>query len=176
MTWIFLWDTAPSKIFVWDSEVSSVWVWDTKVRPTEITDIITTNAYTNNHSNHTYYYGVKFTALKSWTITKVGFYTWDSFSWSLKIGKWNYYAGMTDTATFSLSWVNWEYTLGTPYSITAGNGYVVCFQNNWYNYYPTSVSYPSTWDAVQYDYGIISSWSSQQTTIWNIVSLTIKPS
>lgn len=34
MTWIFLWDTAPSKIFVWDTQVSKVFVWDTKVRPT----------------------------------------------------------------------------------------------------------------------------------------------
>lgn len=33
MTWIFLWDSEPSKIFVGDTEVSSVWVWDTKVRP-----------------------------------------------------------------------------------------------------------------------------------------------
>lgn len=33
MTWIFLWDTAPSKIFVWDSQVSKVFVWDTQVRP-----------------------------------------------------------------------------------------------------------------------------------------------
>lgn len=36
--WIFLWDTAPSKIFVWDSEVGSVWVWDNKVWPTVQTD------------------------------------------------------------------------------------------------------------------------------------------
>jgi hypothetical protein len=34
MTWIFLWDSAPSKVFVWDSEVSKVFVGDTKVRPT----------------------------------------------------------------------------------------------------------------------------------------------
>ena len=32
--WIFLWDTAPSKIFIGSSEVASVWAWDTKVRPT----------------------------------------------------------------------------------------------------------------------------------------------
>ena len=31
--WIFLWDTAPSKIFVGDNEVSKVFVWDTQVRP-----------------------------------------------------------------------------------------------------------------------------------------------
>lgn len=33
--WIFLWDTAPSKIFVGSSEVASVWAWDIKVRPNE---------------------------------------------------------------------------------------------------------------------------------------------
>lgn len=36
MVWIFIWDTAPSKIFVWWSEVASVWAWDTKVRPSII--------------------------------------------------------------------------------------------------------------------------------------------
>lgn len=36
MVWIFIWDTAPSKIYVWWSEVASVWAWDTKVRPTYI--------------------------------------------------------------------------------------------------------------------------------------------
>lgn len=34
MTWIFLGDTAPSKIFVGDTQVSKVFVWDTQVRPT----------------------------------------------------------------------------------------------------------------------------------------------
>lgn len=31
--WVFIWDSAPSKIFVWDTEVSKVFVGDTKVRP-----------------------------------------------------------------------------------------------------------------------------------------------
>jgi hypothetical protein len=31
--WVFIWDSAPSKIFVWDSEVSKVFVGDTQVRP-----------------------------------------------------------------------------------------------------------------------------------------------
>lgn len=31
--WIFIGDTAPSKIFVWDTQVSKVFVWDTQVRP-----------------------------------------------------------------------------------------------------------------------------------------------
>lgn len=39
MTWIFLWDTAPSKIFIWDTQVSKVFVWDTQVRPTTPTHL-----------------------------------------------------------------------------------------------------------------------------------------
>lgn len=31
--WIFLWDSAPSKIFVGDTPISKVFVWDTQVRP-----------------------------------------------------------------------------------------------------------------------------------------------
>lgn len=34
MTWIFLWDSAPSKIFIGDTQVSKVFMWDTQVRPT----------------------------------------------------------------------------------------------------------------------------------------------
>lgn len=31
--WLFIWDSAPSKIFVWDSEVSKVFVGSTQIRP-----------------------------------------------------------------------------------------------------------------------------------------------
>lgn len=34
MTWIFIWNTAPTKIFVWWQQASKVFVWDTQVRPT----------------------------------------------------------------------------------------------------------------------------------------------
>ena len=34
MTWIFVWDTNPSKIYVGDTQVSKVFVGDTQVRPT----------------------------------------------------------------------------------------------------------------------------------------------
>ena len=34
MTWIFIWNTAPTKIFVWWQQVSKVFAWDTQIRPT----------------------------------------------------------------------------------------------------------------------------------------------
>jgi hypothetical protein len=50
MTWIFLWDTAPSKIFVWDSQVSKVFVWDTQVWPTGLAERPNVDSYTLSSS------------------------------------------------------------------------------------------------------------------------------
>lgn len=51
--WIFLGDTAPSKIFVWDTQVSKVFVWDTQVRPAWWQPWANTLVYYNINNNDT---------------------------------------------------------------------------------------------------------------------------
>lgn len=85
MTWIFLWDSEPSKIFVGDTEVSSVWVWDTKVRPTEAEPVC-------------------FTAIQAWAQVRI--ITWAWYPPALQIEystDWETYTSYTENNWITLS-------------------------------------------------------------------------
>lgn len=87
MTWIFLWDTAPSKIFIGDTEVSKVFVWDTQVRPIAVKAL----CFTANTAGST----VKLT--KTWSPASVTLET--STDWN----NWSTYT-IGNTITLSNIW------------------------------------------------------------------------
>jgi len=142
--------------------------------PTITTDYAA-NTYTGVDNNTTYFYWIKFTALKDWEIKKV-WMLYDSRAtyWTLKIASWLY--ASTSGTTYSIN-DQWEYTLPTPYHITAWNDYVVSIKINswsWYGSYEPA-TFPITWVAVRYDYWTISAASTQYTSkFWFLKYLEIE--
>lgn len=138
------------------------------------TDILY-NGYRGTTWATNYYYGVKFTALKSWSIKKVSFMYPNAHTWTLKIAAWNYATASGTTYTLTTSNTpSWVYTLDTPFQITAGNNYSVSIaSSNWW-YESSWVTYPVTWTAVKYDYGTSSINNNQLTSMYYAIkSLTI---
>ena len=99
MTWIFLWDAAPSKIFVWDNQVSKVFVWDTQVWPSGWQPWANTLAYFPLNS------GVE-------EVDQI--WTWTYSSWT-KASFWIYSSAYVDCAYFNSStWM--QYTWNMPFN------------------------------------------------------------
>jgi hypothetical protein len=95
-------------------------------------------------------------------------------SWTLKIAQWNY-ASASGT-TYSIN-DQWEYTLSTPYQITAWNSYVVSIKlSSWSAWWTVDgATFPITWTAVRYDYWTISYGSTQYTSkFWFLKYLEIE--
>lgn len=145
MTWIFLGDTAPSKIFVWDSEVSGVFVWDTKIRPTSQEYII--YKMTSDSSGNLY--------VPTWWLTHSGWYD-ATYSWKISVDGWaetTYSWTWTQGGAITLSW----YTADTSYDIkisptSESYWWALAFwwYNNWYRDKITQVVYDGSymWYAV----------------------------
>lgn len=155
MTWIFLWDTAPSKIFVGDTQVSKVFVWDTQVRPTwwggwqpwpnTIAYYpLTANANdTVNGNNMTADALITFSS--DWAYFPSG--TTRSFAWMLEPNTIN----ITATWTWTIVW--WQKTLGViqgdarwldlQYSSGSFNRIFTAWSNASYGFHDTSIWFGS---------------------------------
>ena len=116
MTWIFIWDTAPSKIFVGDTQVSKVFVGDTQVRPT-LPDYL---CFTANTAWST------IALNKSWTPTSVTLET--STNWT----NWTTYTFWT-TITLSNVWdkVYWRNTSETDTWFSIASNKLYQFSMTW---------------------------------------------
>lgn len=120
MVWIFIWDTAPSKIYVWWSEVASVRAGDTKVRPTTPPYL----CFSAEQANST----VKLN--KNWSPTAVNletstdWQTWSDYTiWNTitlsAVGDKVYWRNKSDTNTgFSTTYQNYYY-FSTTWAVAA---------------------------------------------------------
>lgn len=146
---------------------------------TPVTTLDSTGAtITYSISNTTVYYGVKFTALKSWKITEVWFLQESAYQWAnsnLKIAPgtlaWDAWT------TYWIAWISsWSLVLDTPYDIVEWQEYTVSLSiQSWYGkrYYNSTSPYPITWVAVRYDYWTY--WTSTNANnIYNITYLKVQ--
>lgn len=139
------------------------------------TDYTINANYTNSSSNITYYYWVKFTALKSGKIKAVWFY-WNAY-WTLRIAQWAY--ASVSWTEYSISPATNYYTLSTPFDIVAWQNYVVSLKSssgwNMYFYYKSGNNYyPINRTAVQYNYSTFSNTSTTYSDrAYNIKYLVI---
>lgn len=173
MPWIYVWTSPIKSIYVWTTPVKEVYVWTTKVRPTVKTtdDYTTTITSLSSLANTTYFYWVKFTALKTWKITKVGFLATRGHQWILKIAQWNYAnVAWTEYSLTTSNTTNWIYTLSTPFQINNWYSYFISFRCTGSTAYCAANAYqswvtplPVTRTAVRYDYTNNSSDTTQRT-------------
>ena len=125
MVWIFIWDTAPSKIFVWWSEVASVWAWDTKVRPTSqpFWDDITIS-WTEN-SDPTQFNPV----WSDWAA--------DAVAWDPRFDEWFWYSAVllntswTVTSRMNQEWWEFSWVMSTLWNITSWDNVMIEFPVRW---------------------------------------------
>lgn len=147
--------------------------WDIQIRPKPYipqyyTDTLI-ETYSTSTSSTSYYYWEKFTALKDWEITEVWFLNNNTLVWLMVILD----VSSNTPTNYSLSTSNtaWGvFTLWTPYEIKAWKTYCIWVKRSSGNnlpYYNSTVSYPITWDVIQY-----TNWITMTTSYWITTSVS----
>lgn len=177
MTWIFLWDTAPSKIFVWDSQVSKVFVWDTQVRPSwwqpwantllymplNSTDLATDQSGNNVQTNNNW--------VTFWTYQWVdcGYFNRNNITVSP-------FAIPADVTVLCRCYNTWYYVSNQDGKIfdTRGNWQqtILCYSNNDNGWYYAYIPWPvASWDQHQNEWILVclvvdNLWNATLYTKW----------
>jgi hypothetical protein len=122
MVWIFIWDTAPSKIFVWWSEVASVRAGDTKVRPTKPPTKTFTITWTEKSNMSSWW-----TYSDDATWLTAGSTAFDEFFWysAVKLA-----SNGTESAEVSQS-SPWTLDITWLWTLTSGDNVMIKFPVRW---------------------------------------------
>ena len=127
MVWIFIWDTAPSKIFVWWSEVASVRAGDTKVRPT-IQPFWDTITITWTETSNPAQFNPIWSDWADWAVAwDTRFDEWFWYSWVRLNNSWVETAEITQAG----SWWFWNLDITQLWTLTSWDNVMIKFPVRW---------------------------------------------
>lgn len=153
--WLFVWDTAITKVFKWDTQLSKVFEWDTNVIPS-----------TPSYPTESIVYVME--ADSSWNIYvpsawyNTSWRTWVSFSWNISVDWWatttTYSGSSSSWGKKTLSWYT-EWTLHTIMITPVTEAYQWAKAYGWY-----SVTWRDKLKEVLYDWSYMWYWTSATST------------